>query len=95
MAGIGNPLFGGGGTLSQIMQVVNTIQQLKQNPAGVGQLLYDRNKITQAQLEEINKMNGDMSQIGNYLINSQIMNPQEANQLYSSVPQVQQVLNSK
>lgn len=91
MTGMGNPLFGG--TLGQVMQVVNTIQQLRNNPAGVGQLLFERNKITQAQLEEINKMNGDMVQIGNYLINSQIMNPQEAKQLYDTVPQVQQALN--
>lgn len=85
-----NPLFGG--PMGQLMQIVNTVQQLKQNPSQLGQFLYDRNMISSNQLNDINQMNGNTSQIGNYLMNNNILSGQQANQLYQSVPQVQQML---
>ena len=85
-----NPLFGG--QIGQLMQVVNTIQQIRQNPAQLGQLLFDRNLINQNQLNDINQMGGNTAQIGNYLMSNNIMTGQQANQLYQNVPQVQQAL---
>ena len=35
-----NPLFGG--PMGQMMQVINAYQQLRQNPAQIGQFLLDR-----------------------------------------------------
>ncbi len=87
-----NPLFGG---LGNIMQTVNAIQQVRQNPSQLGQILYDHNKINQTQLEEINRLGGNPQQIGNYLINNNIMTQQQAQQMYQSTPQIQSVLNNK
>lgn len=81
--------------MAQMFQTINTIRQLKQNPLGLGQFLYEHNKISQVQLDEINKMGGNPEQIGMYLINQNVMPQQEANQLYQAVPRVQQALQNK
>ena len=81
--------------MAQMLQTINTIQQLRQNPSNLGQFLYDHKKINQEQLEQINQMGGSPEQIGMYLVNQNVMQPQEANQLYQSVPQVQQALQNK
>ena len=87
-----NPLFNG--PMAQMFQTINAIQQLRQNPANLGQLLFEHNKINQNQLNEINKL-GSPEQIGMYLINNNVMPQQEAMQLYQQgVPQVQQALRS-
>ena len=78
--------------MAQMLQTINTIQQLRQNPSGIGQFLYDHKKINQEQLNTINQMGGSPEQIGMYLVNQNVMQPQEATQLYQSVPQVQQAL---
>ena len=70
-----NPLFGG--QIGQLMQVVNTIQQIRQNPAQLGQLSFDRNLINQNQLNDINQMGGNTAQIGNYLMSNNIMTGQQ------------------
>ena len=88
---MGNPLFGG--PAGQIMQIVNAYQQLKQNPAQIGQFLYEHNKINQSQLNDINQFGGNTGQIGNYLMNQNVMSSDTANQLYQSVPQIQQALH--
>ena len=91
---MGNPLMNGT-PMAQMFQTINTIKQLRQNPSGLGQFLYEHNKIDAQQLEEINKMGGNPEQIGMYLINQNAMSQQEANQIYQSVPQIQQALQQK
>lgn len=83
------------GPMAQMFQTIKTIQQLRQNPSGIGQFLYEHNKINQTQLDEINQMGGNPEQIGMYLVNQNVMPQQEANQLYQQVPQVQQALQNK
>lgn len=83
------------GPMAQMLQTINTIQQLRANPSGLGQFLYDHKKINQEQLNTINQMGGNPEQIGKYLVNQSVMQPQEVGQLYQAVPQVQQALQNK
>ena len=85
-----NPLFGG--QMGQIMQVVNAYQQLRQNPAQIGQFLLDRGKITQDQCNQINQFGGNFGQVGSYLMNQNVMSQNDVSQLSQAVPQVQSVL---
>ena len=80
-----NPLMSG--SMAQMFQTINTIQQLRQNPSNLGQFLYDHKKI--------NQMGGNPKQIGMYLINQNVMPQQQVSQLYQQVPQVQQALQNK
>ena len=88
-----NPLMSG--SMTQMLQTINTIQQLRQNPSNLGQFLYDHKKINQEQLEQINQMGGNPQQIGMYLVNQNVMPQQEVGQLYQQVPQIQQALQNK
>ena len=92
---MGNPLMNMSNSMTQMFQTINTIQRLRQNPSGIGQLLYEHNKINQDQLNVINQMGGSPEQIGMYLVNQNIMPQQEVSQLYQAVPQVQQALQNR
>ena len=81
--------------MGQMMQVINTYQQLRQNPSQIGQFLLDRGKITQDQCNQINQFGGNAGQIGNYLMNQNVMDQNTASQLYQTVPQIQQAMNQK
>lgn len=70
--------------MGQLYQIANVVQQMRQNPSQLGQLLYDHKKINKKQLSEINKL-GDPSQIGSYLIDNNILGRQEAEGLYKNI----------
>lgn len=77
-----NPLFNG--PMGQLYQIAQTVQRIKQNPSQLGQLLFDHGKINEEQLQDINRL-GDPSQIGNYLINNNILGKSEAEGLYKNI----------
>ena len=68
------------------MNLLQQIQMLKNNPSGIGQILYQNGKINQQQFGEIQKMQSP-EQITNYLLNNNIMNNQQFNQLKNQAMQ--------
>ena len=77
-----SPLFNG--PMGKLFQIVNAVQQVRQNPNQLGQLLRDHGRITDEQLNEINQLGGNPSQIGNYLMSHNLMSQQDATQLYQN-----------
>lgn len=69
------------------MNLLQQIQMLKNNPSGIGQILYQNGKINQQQFGEIQKMTSP-EQITNYLLNNNVMNNQQFNQLKNQAMQL-------
>lgn len=71
---MGNPLLGNAkipkNPIQNIMQLRNQIKQLKQNPQGVADFLKQSGQITDEQYKDIQGMNGNFSQVGQYLLNT-------------------------
>ena len=82
-----NPLMSG---MGRMMQVVNQVQQLRSNPAGIASFLKQQGRISDEQYSAIQGMK-DPSQIGQYLMQSGVMPQQQAQQAVQTfVPQIQQ-----
>ena len=80
--------------LFDVLNVVNQVKQIRQNPSAIGQFLYDNGRIDQNQAKEIDKMGGNFEEIGQYLMKQGYIPPQD--KLQSSQPyfnQIQQQLN--
>lgn len=75
--------------LFDVLNVVNQVRQIKQNPSHIGKYLYDNGRIDQRQMEEIEKMGGNVEQIGQYLMNQGFIPPQD--KLQSSQPYFSQI----
>lgn len=86
-----NPLFNP--QVQQLMRVAQAYRDIKSNPNHLADFLHSRNIVNDEQYEEVKKMNGDASKIGQYLLDTSIMSQQNATQLYQQVPQVQQSLS--
>lgn len=56
-----------------IMNVMQQVQQIKQNPNQLAAILQQRGMINQQQAQEIQKMGSNYGQIGQYLMNSGTM----------------------
>ena len=83
-----NPLLSG--RMGNIMQVVNSVNQLRNNPASIGDFLKQQGRISEDQYTAIQKMNGNPAQIGQYLMQTGVMPQQQAMQAVQTfVPQVQ------
>lgn len=71
---MGNPLLGNAkipkNPIQNIMQLRNQMRQLKQNPQGVADFLKQSGQITDEQYKDIRGMNGNFSQVGQYLLNA-------------------------
>lgn len=69
-----NPLFGNfkmpPSPMQNIMKLRSQAKQLRQNPQGVADFLKQSGQITDEQYQAIKGMNGNFSQIGQYLMNS-------------------------
>lgn len=91
-----NPIFGrmmGGMNqpVSNVMNMIQQIRQMQQNPNQLASLLLNNNKITREQYEEIKNYNPQ--QIGEYLMKTGSIPQQQVQQAYQNiVPQVQQQL---
>ena len=55
-----NPMF----------QIIQQVQQIRQNPGQLANLLQQRGMINAQQTQDIQKMGGNYEQIGQYLMNS-------------------------
>ena len=91
-----NPIFGrmmGGMNqpVSNVMNMIQQIRQMQQNPNQLASLLLNNNKITQDQYEQIKDYNPQ--QIGEYLMNAGTMPKQQVQQAYNMIPQIQNELN--
>ena len=95
-----NPLFRGmmggvnGNPMQNMMSAIQQIRQMQQNPNGLCDLLLQKNRISQAQYEEMKKFNGNPQMIGQYLMQNGNMNMQDANKAVNEiVPEIQNELN--
>ncbi len=82
---MGSPLFTQMSPIQRMHQVIKDVQMLQKNPNQLGQYLSDHGVGNKDQLAEINKMNGDFSQVGQYLLSNGIMPQQGAQQAYQSI----------
>ncbi len=71
---MGNPLFQGmpmpKNPMQNIMQLRNQMKQLRSNPQGVADFLKQSGRISDEQYQQIKGMNGNFSQIGQYLVSN-------------------------
>ena len=85
----------GANPMANIMNTIQQIQKIRQNPNQLGDLLLQNGKITQQQYEEISRMNGNPQQIGQYLMQSGTMTQQQVQEAYqNAVPQIQNAINN-
>ncbi|MBR0092837.1 MAG: hypothetical protein IJP92_14185 [Lachnospiraceae bacterium] len=78
--------------MNPMMNVIMTVQKLKQDPQQLGQFLLDHNMIKQDQLEEVQGMGGDFGKVGNFLMNSGVMSQQQAQGMLGGVNQIQNMM---
>ena len=97
-----NPLFGmmptmaggmNGNPMSNMMNVLQQIRNVQQNPNQLADLLLNSGKINQQQYEQIKTFNGNPQQIGEYLMRTGTLPQQQVQQMYNAVPQIQNELN--
>lgn len=100
-----NPLFNGimpkmmgGMSGNPAMNMVNMVQQIRnmqQNPNQLADLLMNSGKINQQQYEQIKQFNGNPQKIGEYLMQTGTMPQQQVQQAYQNiVPQIQNELKA-
>lgn len=70
------------------IDLVGMVNSLRTNPGELAQILYDNGKINVNQYNDIQQMNGNFSQIGQYLMNSGIMKQSVINSISSNIPPV-------
>ncbi|MDT3387681.1 MAG: hypothetical protein LIR46_07985 [Bacteroidota bacterium] len=74
--------------------MMSFLQQVRQNPNMLSNILRQRGIINDVQAEEIQKMGCNYEQIGQYLIQNGIM-PNNIRQFEGQVNQVQNMMNEK
>lgn len=83
----GNPMF-------NMMNALQQIKQMQQNPNGLCDLLLQKGKITEQQYNEMKQFNGNPQMIGEYLMQNGSINRQDATNMVSNVvPNIQNELN--
>ena len=94
-----NPLFGrmmggmNGNPMANMMNMLQQIRTMQQNPNQLADLLFNNGKITEEQYEEIKQFNGNPQKIGEYLMRTGAMPQREVQQAYqNAVPQIQQAI---
>ena len=76
-----------------MLQILQQVRQIKQNPSQLATLLKQRGVINDNQFAEISKMGGNYEQIGHYLMQNGRM-PNNIQQYESRVNEVQNALNN-
>jgi hypothetical protein len=76
-----------------MMKIINQVQQIKQNPNQLANLLQQRGMITPQQAQDIQSMGGDYEQIGQYLMKQGRL-PGNVNQYQSQVEQIQNMMKN-
>ena len=75
-----------------MINLLNQVRQIKQNPNQLATLLRQRGMINDAQAQEIQKMGGNYEQIGHYLMNQGRM-PSDVSKYQNQVNQVSDMLD--
>lgn len=76
-----------------MMQIINQVQQIKQNPNQLANLLQQRGMITPQQAQDIQSMGGNYEQIGQYLMKQGRL-PGNVSQYQSQVEQIQNMMKN-
>jgi pentose-5-phosphate-3-epimerase len=76
-----------------MMQIINQVQQIRQNPNQLANLLQQKGMITPQQAQDIQSMGGDYEQIGQYLMKQGRL-PGNVNQYQSQVEQIQNMMKN-
>lgn len=76
-----------------MMQFINQVRQIKQNPNQLANLLQQKGMITPQQAQDIQSMNGNYEQIGQYLMKQGRL-PENVNQYQSQVEQIQNMMKN-
>jgi len=78
-----------------MMQILSAIQQVRQNPAMLNDLLLQKGRITPQQYQQMQQqgISGNPEAIGNYMMGQGMFSPQQAQQEYQqAVGPIQQSL---
>jgi hypothetical protein len=69
-----------------VMQIIQQVQALRQNPNQMAQFLYERQAINRQQYEEMqrNGIGGNPEAIGQYMMNHGMMNRQAVQDVYQN-----------
>ena len=76
-----------------MMKIINQVQQIKQNPNQLANLLQQRGMITPQQAQDIQGMGGNYEQIGQYLMKQGRL-PGNVSQYQSQVEQIQNMMKN-
>ena len=68
------------------IDLVGMVQNIRNNPGELAQILYDNRKISMEQYNDIRQMNGSFSQIGQYLMSNGIMKQTLVDSLSNNIP---------
>lgn len=84
----------GNNPMMNMMNVIQKIQQARQNPNGLADLLLDNGKIDKKTYEQIKDYNPQ--QLGQYLMQTGAMQQQQVQEAYNNaVPQIQNAMNNR
>lgn len=72
------------------MDFAAKIRSVMQRPASIADVMLEQNKIDQKTYEAVKGMNPQ--QIGQYMMQNGLLNPQQAQNLYGQVPGVQRMI---
>lgn len=75
-----------------MMQFIQQVQQIRQNPNQLASFLQQRGMISSEQAQDIQKMGGNYEQIGHYLIDKGRM-PTNVQQYQGQVNHIQQMMD--
>lgn len=78
---------------SPMMQFINQVQQIKQNPNQLANILQQKGMITPQQAQDIQSMGGNYEQIGQYLMKQGRL-PGNVSQYQSQVEQIQNMMKN-
>ena len=76
-----------------VMNILNQVRQIKQNPSQLASLLQQRGMINEQQAQDIQKMGSNYEQIGHYLMNNGKM-PTNVQPYQEQVNQVQNMMQN-
>ena len=76
-----------------VINILNQVRQIKQNPSQLASLLQQRGMINEQQAQDIQKMGSNYEQIGQYLMNNGKM-PTNVQHYQEQVNQVQNMMQN-
>lgn len=76
-----------------VINILNQVRQIKQNPSQLASLLQQRGMINEQQAQDIQKMGNNYEQIGQYLMNNGKM-PTNVQPYQEQVNQVQNMMQN-